>query len=425
MGNANTCDVLNRDAPRPHKQETQKAVEEITKLLEAAVVAEASTKAEGASDAEARFELERRQFKQKEERLERQVMLLHEEVASLKAQLTSAKVNSQASLELAAPASSVVAAAVRDARNGSTADTALLTKPLPPKPAPAPPKPAAAQPPSPAKPPAAAPAVTAVKAATPKPAAVHPTWPVLSKGSDDIAAMAFLHRMLSEGGCVYPAPAAPPPTAQLCSPPPGRRFHCGDDDMEDWIFGEGTLNALLTFQEVNGIADTGCTDAATWLALVGALSGRAGFSGIGFVGASLIDPSRRVGARLSDACTLCGAVRAGQDAMRECPFANADTIISEKMGASSASAGAHADHGAKAGGSHHEKEKEHSSHSSGHTKHAGKWPNLRRDDGGSHVSEFHVPRPCPPPRSLSLQIGELNTLRLRLAQRATLAFRRR
>lgn len=189
--------------PVARKQKTQLAVQEVSKLLEAAAIAEEAAKAEGASHAEAKFESERKRHKLNEERLERQILLLHEEVSTLKAQLAAAQTATP--LSLAAPASSIVAAAIRDARNGSTFDTAIATTPLPQRPAPAaapkPAPPAAAAPPPPPPAPAAAPPKPAVaKPAAVAASVVHPSWPLLSKGSDDIAAMAYLHSMLSEGG---------------------------------------------------------------------------------------------------------------------------------------------------------------------------------------------------------------------------------
>ena len=75
---------------------------------------------------------------------------------------------------------------------------------------------------------------------------IHASWPLLAPDCDDIAAMRFLHVALSAAG-----------------------FYCGESDETEWLFGEGTLNALLTFQACSGVAETGVTDAATWRALLG------------------------------------------------------------------------------------------------------------------------------------------------------------
>ena len=77
-------------------------------------------------------------------------------------------------------------------------------------------------------------------------AQIHASWPLLANGCEDIAAMRFLHVALSAAG-----------------------YYCGEADETEWLFGEGTLNALLTFQACSGIAETGVTDAATWRALLG------------------------------------------------------------------------------------------------------------------------------------------------------------
>jgi hypothetical protein len=77
-------------------------------------------------------------------------------------------------------------------------------------------------------------------------AQIHASWPLLASDSDDIAAMRFLHVALSAAG-----------------------YYCGEGDETEWLFGEGTLNALLTFQACSGVAETGVTDAATWRALLG------------------------------------------------------------------------------------------------------------------------------------------------------------
>ena len=43
----------------------------------------------------------------------------------------------------------------------------------------------------------------------------------------------------------------------------------GDEDIEDFLFGSQTQSALLTFQACSGLEETGCTDEATWKALLG------------------------------------------------------------------------------------------------------------------------------------------------------------
>jgi hypothetical protein len=48
------------------------------------------------------------------------------------------------------------------------------------------------------------------------------------------------------------------------------RIRAGDDDTEYWMFGESTLQALLTCQACLGLPETGVTDAPTWAALLGA-----------------------------------------------------------------------------------------------------------------------------------------------------------
>ena len=43
----------------------------------------------------------------------------------------------------------------------------------------------------------------------------------------------------------------------------------GDEDIDDFFFGSQTQSALLTFQACSGLEETGCTDEATWKALLG------------------------------------------------------------------------------------------------------------------------------------------------------------
>ncbi|KAG2424695.1 hypothetical protein HXX76_014271 [Chlamydomonas incerta] len=71
--------------------------------------------------------------------------------------------------------------------------------------------------------------------------------PDLVIGDDDIFWMSKLHAGLEERG-----------------------FHPGDDDMENWMFGEATMNAVLTFQASERLPETGVVDRPTWTALLGA-----------------------------------------------------------------------------------------------------------------------------------------------------------
>lgn len=43
--------------------------------------------------------------------------------------------------------------------------------------------------------------------------------------------------------------------------------YCGEMDEEDFIFGSGTTNAILTFQAMKSMPETGIADDATWAAL--------------------------------------------------------------------------------------------------------------------------------------------------------------
>ncbi|CAL5223600.1 g6139 [Coccomyxa viridis] len=71
--------------------------------------------------------------------------------------------------------------------------------------------------------------------------------PVLVPGCDDIYWMNHLHSALSSKG-----------------------YFPGDEEMESWLFADQTQSALLTFQAVAGIPETGVCDSATWEALLGA-----------------------------------------------------------------------------------------------------------------------------------------------------------
>ena len=77
---------------------------------------------------------------------------------------------------------------------------------------------------------------------------MHPGWPLLGLGCDDVAAMRFLHVALGALG-----------------------FSSGEEEEAEWYFGPGTETALLTFQActVPALPETGVTDPATWAALLG------------------------------------------------------------------------------------------------------------------------------------------------------------
>ncbi|GIL66280.1 hypothetical protein Vafri_19872, partial [Volvox africanus] len=70
--------------------------------------------------------------------------------------------------------------------------------------------------------------------------------PDLVQGDDDIFWLSRLHSALEERG-----------------------FFPGDDDMENWFFGEGTLAAVLAFQASERIPEIGVVDRTTWTALLG------------------------------------------------------------------------------------------------------------------------------------------------------------
>jgi len=46
-------------------------------------------------------------------------------------------------------------------------------------------------------------------------------------------------------------------------------YNCEEDECRYWFFGPMTENALRTYQACNDLADTGCTDYATWELLLG------------------------------------------------------------------------------------------------------------------------------------------------------------
>eukprot|EP01025_Chloroclados_australasicus_P011982 TRINITY_DN1541_c0_g2_i3.p2 TRINITY_DN1541_c0_g2~~TRINITY_DN1541_c0_g2_i3.p2 ORF type:complete len:641 (-),score=117.30 TRINITY_DN1541_c0_g2_i3:455-2377(-) len=79
---------------------------------------------------------------------------------------------------------------------------------------------------------------------------------------------------------VKETPSGPPPTLclgdddifwvnQLQAALLEKGYYCGEDEMEDWYFGDQTQNALLTFQACAQIPETGTVDEATWKALLG------------------------------------------------------------------------------------------------------------------------------------------------------------
>jgi peptidoglycan hydrolase-like protein with peptidoglycan-binding domain len=81
-----------------------------------------------------------------------------------------------------------------------------------------------------------------------------------------------------------PAPSAAPPPSRwpvVRMDDGGREVHwlqcaleragcyCGEDEMMWWQFGMATESALRTFQGINGLPETGVSDAGTWQALLG------------------------------------------------------------------------------------------------------------------------------------------------------------
>lgn len=70
--------------------------------------------------------------------------------------------------------------------------------------------------------------------------------PTLTMGDDDIYWVNQLHVALVDAG-----------------------FYPGDEDIDDFIFGESTQSALLTFQACSGIPESGMADMATWVELLG------------------------------------------------------------------------------------------------------------------------------------------------------------
>lgn len=70
--------------------------------------------------------------------------------------------------------------------------------------------------------------------------------PTLTIGDDDIYWMNQLHVALFDAG-----------------------FYPGDEDIDDFMFGESTQSAVLTFQACNGLPETGSVDMNTWKELLG------------------------------------------------------------------------------------------------------------------------------------------------------------
>ncbi len=104
---------------------------------------------------------------------------------------------------------------------------------------------AASPPPAPAAPAAADPSPASAAVET---VAAPPTGPppLLAVGADDIFWVAKLHAALDAAGCYAP-----------------------DEETEDFYFLEGTAAALVTYQAINGLAETGLADEATWRSLLG------------------------------------------------------------------------------------------------------------------------------------------------------------
>ena len=84
----------------------------------------------------------------------------------------------------------------------------------------------------------------------PPPSTARPPWsatpPTLVQGSDDIFWVNALQNGLD-----------------------AQALHCGDEEAEDFFFGPQTHSALLTFQAMARLPETGVVDYATWQALLG------------------------------------------------------------------------------------------------------------------------------------------------------------
>ena len=70
--------------------------------------------------------------------------------------------------------------------------------------------------------------------------------PTLSLGADDIFWVNQLHTAMSNAG-----------------------YYAGDEDVEDFYFGESTQSAVLTYQCCEGLTETGVVDEAMWIKLLG------------------------------------------------------------------------------------------------------------------------------------------------------------
>ena len=83
-----------------------------------------------------------------------------------------------------------------------------------------------------------------------------------------------------------------------CSPPAPPSHPPGEVDIEDWYCGEGTLDALLTFQACEDLPETGVVNQATWDAL---LEGHGDSSGASSSQASSSSSSSSAGGKASAA----------------------------------------------------------------------------------------------------------------------------
>jgi peptidoglycan hydrolase-like protein with peptidoglycan-binding domain len=118
-------------------------------------------------------------------------------------------------------------------RAGSSSSSASSAPPAPPPPTPAPAAP----------PPPATPASAAAAAAAAPPAGPPPT---LALGADDPFWVDQLHTGLIEGG-----------------------YFPGEDEVDEFFFGEGTQAALLTAQACEGLPETGVADFPVWRFILG------------------------------------------------------------------------------------------------------------------------------------------------------------
>ncbi|CAD7697774.1 unnamed protein product [Ostreobium quekettii] len=142
--------------------------------------------------------------------------------------------------------------------------------------------------------------------------------PCLTIGDDDIFWVAQLQQGLARAG-----------------------YFPGDDDMEDYVFGEGTLSALLTYQACEGLEETGTADEVTWRKMLG-------------------DELKPILASTAPDST---STESGVETVAEGP---------QPTGSQSGGLGSSGDEVAAA---------------AQHSKH---WPTLREEDGGRHVHSLHV-----------------------------------